>query len=374
MFHLDIFSGIGGFAIAAHWAGFTTIGFAEIEPYCCDILKQYWPTVPNHGDIRTADFTGLRSRVALLTGGVPCQPASVAGQRRGAADDRWLWPAALHATEQVRPLWAVFENPPNIRNVDGFEAILLQLDALGYEHHGIRVPANAVGADHLRNRLFIIARDRGKDPLVDAHERRFVEQTKGRQGTLGTGTPDEFVGPSQDADPLADTHEQSAPWENQSRRESKSGDVRDSLADTARSGRVGWRTDSGNVGESQEREWWGLFEFARCGQTVAESDRPRLEKHKPGKTSDKLAPIIRGGGPDRSGGISQSNVCGTPDGISQKLDAIVANWNSGNFPPPLTQERIPNRASRLRALGNAVCPVQCYPILQSIAETILSRC
>src|SRR5258707_12728988 len=93
--HMDLCSGIGGFAIAAEWAGFETVGFAEIDPYCCKLLAQNWPGIPNYGDIRTADFSGLRGSVIVLSAGVPCQPRSLAGKRRGACDNRWSWPATL---------------------------------------------------------------------------------------------------------------------------------------------------------------------------------------------------------------------------------------------------------------------------------------
>ncbi|MDE2107409.1 MAG: DNA cytosine methyltransferase, partial [Patescibacteria group bacterium] len=89
--HLDLFSGIGGFALAAAAAGYKTIGFSEIEPYACKILKRHWSDVPNYGDIR--NIRGIRAD--LVTGGFPCQPYSLAGERRGASDDRALWPEML---------------------------------------------------------------------------------------------------------------------------------------------------------------------------------------------------------------------------------------------------------------------------------------
>src|SRR5271165_4073414 len=89
--HLDLCTGIGGFHIAAEWAGFETIGFSEIEPYCCKLLGEKWPGIKNYGDIRNAEsFRELRGRVDVLSAGVPCQPSSLAGKRRGASDDRWL--------------------------------------------------------------------------------------------------------------------------------------------------------------------------------------------------------------------------------------------------------------------------------------------
>ncbi|NBW22631.1 MAG: DNA (cytosine-5-)-methyltransferase, partial [Caulobacteraceae bacterium] len=89
--HLDLFSGIGGFALAAKWNGYRTVGFCDNEPYAQAVLKKHWPEVPCHKDIREVRGE-LYSGCTLLTGGFPCQPFSVAGKQRGKDDNRYLWP------------------------------------------------------------------------------------------------------------------------------------------------------------------------------------------------------------------------------------------------------------------------------------------
>lgn len=157
--HLDLFSGIGGFALAAGWAGFRTIAFSEIDTYASAVLKKHWPDVPNLGDIRSLD--GKRySGVSLVTAGVPCQPASCAGHQRGDADDRWLWPEALRILGAAKPTFAVFENPPGILALSGglaFERLLSEMESHGYEVQPIIIPACAVSASHRRDRLWIVA-------------------------------------------------------------------------------------------------------------------------------------------------------------------------------------------------------------------------
>lgn len=155
--HLDLCSGIGGFHLGAEWAGFETVGFSEVELYCCKLLAEKWPQITNYGDLRRADFSGLRGRITVLSAGVPCQPASVAGKRRGKGDDRWLWPAVLDVVERVKPAWCIFENPVGILSLDEFGGILLRLGDLGYEVRLFSVPANSVGAKHRRQRVFIVA-------------------------------------------------------------------------------------------------------------------------------------------------------------------------------------------------------------------------
>jgi DNA (cytosine-5)-methyltransferase 1 len=157
MTHLDLCSGIGGFHLAAEWAGFDTVGFSEVDPYCCKLLAQKWPMILNYGDLRTANFAELEGRITVLSAGVPCQPASLAGKRKGSADARWLWPAVLDVVGYVKPAWCIFENPPGILSLREFETVLLRLGDLGYEVRLFSVPANAVGADHLRQRVFIVA-------------------------------------------------------------------------------------------------------------------------------------------------------------------------------------------------------------------------
>jgi len=158
--HLDLFSGIGGFALAARWNGLETIGFSEIDPYCCRVLAKHWPAVPNFGDVRTVHAV----QCDLLTGGPPCQPASCAGKRRGAADDRWLWPQTLAVVDRCRPAWCLFENPPGILSLGAgveFERVLAALESFGYSVQPLVIPACSVDAPHRRDRVWIVAHTTG---------------------------------------------------------------------------------------------------------------------------------------------------------------------------------------------------------------------
>jgi DNA (cytosine-5)-methyltransferase 1 len=150
--HLDLFSGIGGFAIAAQNAGFETIGFSEIEPYACAVLNKHWPNVKNHGDIKS--INGIKAD--LVTGGFPCQPYSVAGKRKGAADDRALWPEMLRVIAEARPAWIVGENVAGIINME-LDRVLSDLEALGYATWPLVIPACATDARHRRDRVWIVA-------------------------------------------------------------------------------------------------------------------------------------------------------------------------------------------------------------------------
>ncbi|WP_342672748.1 DNA cytosine methyltransferase [Alistipes communis] len=159
MTHASLFSGIGGFDLAAAWAGWTNVFNCEIDPFCRRVLKYHFPESEQYEDIRTTDFTVWRDRVDVLTGGFPCQPFSLAGKRRGTADDRYLWPAMLGVVRTVRPHWVVGENVLGIVNWSQgmvFEQVCADLEAAGYEVQAYLIPAAGVGAPHLRYRTWFV--------------------------------------------------------------------------------------------------------------------------------------------------------------------------------------------------------------------------
>jgi len=155
--HLDLFSGIGGFALAAKWNGYRTVGFCDNEPYAQAVLKKHWPEVPCHKDIREVRGE-LYAGVTLLTGGFPCQPFSLAGKQRGKTDDRYLWPEMLRVIREAGPTWIVGENVAGIVNM-ALDQVHADLEAEGYEVESIIIPACAVDAPHRRDRVWIIARN-----------------------------------------------------------------------------------------------------------------------------------------------------------------------------------------------------------------------
>ena len=157
--HLDLFSGIGGFALAAGWAGFTTVGFVENENYPRRILGKQFPGIPIHSDIHDFDATPFRG-VDLITGGFPCQPFSAAGKQRGKEDDRWLWKEMLRVVVEAQPTWVLAENVAGIINM-ALDEVLLDLEAQDYATATVILPACSQNALHRRDRVWIIARNVG---------------------------------------------------------------------------------------------------------------------------------------------------------------------------------------------------------------------
>ncbi len=179
MKHLDLFSGIGGFALAAErvWGKeYRNVGFCDNDPFCQAVLKKHWPKSTIYGDIRTLTNPKRarelqpkrskqeeRKRISycdLVTGGFPCQPFSIAGRKNGTKDDRYLWPEMLRVIQEFNPRYVVAENVLGLLSNDGgmvFERVCLDLENEGYEVQPVIIPACSLGAPHRRNRIWIVA-------------------------------------------------------------------------------------------------------------------------------------------------------------------------------------------------------------------------
>ena len=131
------------------------MGFCEIEPYCQKVLRKHWPDVPIYDDVRELKGETV-GPVDIITGGYPCQPFSVAGKRRGEADDRHLWPEFARLIRELRPRWVLGENVAGHINM-GLDEVLADLEGLGYRWEAFVIPACAVDAPHRRFRVWIVA-------------------------------------------------------------------------------------------------------------------------------------------------------------------------------------------------------------------------
>lgn len=191
--HLSLFSGIGGIDLAAHWAGWETVAFCEAETFCQRVLARHWPGVPIFPDVRELNAATLRSvgvhQVDLISGGYPCQPFSLAGQRRGDQDPRHLWPHFRRLIGELRPRWVMGENVPGHLSL-GLDDVILDLERLDYEPRVFVFPAESVGAAHRRERLFVLAHARSHR-LQAKFESEEVGGTPSREGIRGDSTSGE---------------------------------------------------------------------------------------------------------------------------------------------------------------------------------------
>lgn len=198
--HIGLFEGIGGFSLAAEWAGWETKAWVECNPFCQKVLSYYFPNAIPHDDITTTDFSIYRGHIDVLTGGFPCQGFSLAGSRLGTDDDRYLWPEMRRAYQEIQPSIIIGENVTGLLSmedksgihrdvfarvesktitrlceIDKYEAIYTRqakmlvdsicndLEEDGYEVQPIAIPASSVQAPHQRERIWFIAYRNGYD-------------------------------------------------------------------------------------------------------------------------------------------------------------------------------------------------------------------
>lgn len=317
MKHLDLFSGIGGFALAADrvWGKGVEHTFCDNDLFCQEVLKKHWPKAKIYGDIRTltyADWDGnsgteihttdgdeqtqrLAARRSeqpfILTGGFPCQPFSQAGRRKGTEDDRYLWPEMLRVIREFHPRWVIGENVGGLVTwSDGLvlEQVHADLESEGYEVQSFIIPAVSVNAPHRRDRVWIVGH--AKYDGLDDSENRESSNTRSYSNTKRHKQVQQFKRPDRQGD----------------------NDVKNPISKRGRR-----RMESG--GQVLERQ-----------STEAEDERPDWQKN-------WLEVATR--------------LCRVDDGIPRRLD----------------------RNPRLKALGNAIVPQVAEEIMKAIALTESER-
>ena len=163
--HLDLFSGIGGFSLGLEATGsFKTVAFCDIEKYCLEILEKRFPGVPRYTDIKELTYDRLKAdgiisknkKIDILTCGYPCQPFSVAGRKKGEEEPRHLWPECFRLIKECRPTWVIGENVGGHIKL-GLDTVLENLESEGYAVRTFSIPASAIGANHKRERVWIVA-------------------------------------------------------------------------------------------------------------------------------------------------------------------------------------------------------------------------
>ncbi len=317
MRHLDLCSGIGGFALGLGWAGFRTVGFAEHEPFPSKVLAHRWSDVPNFGDMEALNGDEFPDS-DIWTAGFPCQPASVAGRRAGTEDCRWLWPTLARLVARRRPRWVLLENVPGLLTVQrgrAFGAVLADLAACGYVGCWFVLGAWQLGARHRRDRVWVVGRN-----LSDTGYR---ERAQSEQERWRSGPP--RVGDDGEARAVADTYKTGCSefWigcvhdrERQTQRRHSDGCNGAGLLDWL----WGWAVDPADVEHADQ-----------AGQAIVSGSQAESQ-------------------------CSGSGAVDSPGGrISQPLVGRVAHG-------------IPHRIHRLAALGNAIVP----QAAQWIGERILA--
>ena len=280
----SLFSGIGGFDLGLERAGMRVIWQSEIDPYASAVLRKHWPEVPNHGDIRSIR-AGTAERPDLICGGFPCQPFSHAGKRRGADDDRHLWPEMCRVIGELRPAWVIGENVAGIISME-LDAVLSDLEALGYATRAVVIPAVAVDAPHRRDRVWIIACDRDFDResacTVDA-------EASGLPGAVAHARCERDAGRGAARDVAGAAGADQGREKERQRDGDAAGDGGETVADAERSGQSGSRESVNAINSAQagNRETTQFVNGGGPGFWLSEPDVGRVAHGVPSRV-DRL--------------------------------------------------------------------------------------
>jgi DNA (cytosine-5)-methyltransferase 1 len=313
MTHGSLFSGIGGFDLAAEWMGWTNVFNCEWEEFPRQVLKHHFPNAQQYADIREFDATTYARRIDIISGGFPCQPYSVAGERKGSDDERHLWPEMLRVIRECSPRWVVGENVRGLASWNGgmvFEEVCTDLEAIGYEVQPFVLPAASVGAPHKRERIWFVA----------------YADDKGRRTGYGKVPSSNGEVPERnDSTQLSYTNSGDVAHANTGQRKQSQKEVR-SGGNALNACNQSNATDTlSTTGESKRIGRQGERKFERCSST---------------------------GVPDRwSNFPTVAPVCGGDDGIPKRLDGITfPKW----------------RRESIKAYGNAIVPQVAHQIFKAI--------
>lgn len=379
MTHASLFSGIGGFDLAAEWLDWQNVFNCEIDPFCRKVLAYHFPEAKQYEDVKTTDFTIHRGHIDVLTGGFPCQPFSLAGKRKGADDNRYLWPEMLRAIREIQPRWVVGENVFGIVNwSDGmvFEQVQSDLENEGYEVQPYIIPACAVDAPHRRDRVWFVAHRRdAQNTLGDGfvrEPRNGEEKSNNWQQRMLCAGDSEWIC---DEERIITSDGSHAGSEILQRERAISICESAVPADTPCNGWGAWlkqrRAEQRNILLPPEPQGCEVrSESIGCvtERIIADGESPRLS---PRSTRQSQEQFGRGDSRDIwrwdfSKFPTQSPVCGGDDGLSDRLDACpVPGWLKVN-----KRWRFSGwwRRESIKAYGNAVVPQIPYLIFEAITQ------
>lgn len=319
MNHGSLFSGIGGFDLAAEWMGWENKFHCDINPFSRKLCSFYWPEAVSYDNIKTTDFRIWRGKIDVLSGGFPCQPFSTAGKRMGKEDDRHLWPEMLRAIREIKPRYVVGENVRGIASwSDGlvFEEVFSDLEGEGYEVQAFLLPAVGINAPHKRDRFYFVAKDTSSNGCIQREFRQdgfdgdaSHSNSWGLEGSVEIGRNSKY-----------------AEWE----------------------GKFGGSSDSEQLRlehGSQTRNVLG---------SISETQGQERKSPDESKTNDNVHP--QQGGPSEAWDCfpTKSPLCSGDDGLPHELDGLTfPKW----------------RKESIMGYGNAIVPQIAYRIFATIYET-----
>jgi len=361
MTHGSLFSGIGGFDLAAEWMSWENVFHCEWNEFGKKILTHYWPKSISYHDITKTDFTIHRGSIDILTGGFPCQPYSMAGKRKGKNDERHLWPEMLRAIREIQPRWVVGENVFGLINWNGgmvFNEVQTDLEAAGYEVWPYVLPACSINAPHRRDRVWFVAyanrsgNNRTKGGTGSIREQSSNKQTRYRRTSKINRFNDEWPhsNPYSDGQHSSNSEHEIEPSK---RGEYALNDI-EPVCDVAytnhnerRSAKGGRVKENEAIGADLQQSAARFSDIKITTNTDGNGGRKNNRQRK-SELTNKNSKIN-----DWSNFPTQSPVCIGNDGLSTKLDRITfSKW----------------RNESIKAAGNAIVPQVVYQIFKAIKQ------
>lgn len=357
MTHGSLYSGIGGWLLAAQWAGIENIFTCEIEDFPNKVLDKHFPNTDRHHDIKETDFTKYTGRIDILTTSDPCQPFSFAGKRGGKTDDRFLWPFTIEAIRTIKPAFVVFENVPGFISM-AFETVASDLEAEGYTVESFIIPACALGAWHRRDRLWVIAysnsiRTRTRSSEIQK-ENGEVRQRNNRSESCNSGKI------TSDSDNTRERTSRSGT--NGNRQEEKQGQRNESQPESC-----GCSEDVANTKcKGLQRQSIGQMEesgeFTKGSKINANTDSQRGCSRDTGRED---AEDVR-----QFTGSEKHGYWDIEPGLGGMVDRLPTELDYFETEPdiPRVTEGKKDRVNRLKALGNSIYPPIAYIIFEAIKQ------
>lgn len=338
MRHGSLFSGIGGFDLAAEWMGWENVFQVEWDKYCQKVLVKNFTNVKRYGDIKEFDGTEYRGLIDILTGGFPCQPFSVAGKQKGKGDDRYLWPEMLRVIREIQSSWIISENVPGIIRME-LENICLALESEGYEVQPFIIPSASIGAWDKRDRIWIIAHNnkfgcnneqKGQIKTIQNEIRNSkIEKQGGGKQQCGTGQSDIIITDTQEQRirqlSVQQWRQNKASNINSNRETKINPHIESTISEQSGKTRAGWNGRTNSISDIIGK---GLQRYSRNDL----SSRQKEQERQTGQTN-----------------------------WSRPWIEVASELCGGNA-------RVLNRMDRIKSLGNSVNPYVAYQIFKVIEE------
>ena len=361
--HLDLCSGIGGFAVGFSMAKLSEpMAFCDTEKFCQKVLAKNFPGIPIFNDVKEMANDPTRfisERPDILTSGYPCQPFSTSGKRLGTEDPRHIFPYLHKLIKQIRPTYCVFENVYGHLSL-GLDEVLFAMESLNYHTRTFVLPSSAIGARHKRERLWIICRNLG-DPdnygFPTTEECR-SDQEDARGTPKGSQETEQLEGTSrsQDYGDVSDPYDQGF-WTR------LGGTDNDLQKESGERGTHGSRSTSNDERSDLKTTENGRVEVSNTELGTEETQLQRkqsvLREETEGRQTDRSSSQDLS---DRGRCKTELRLDGVANGVSYWLD------EPRGVPRIIVDQK--DRANRLKALGNAIVPQNAMLIGLAIKKEI----